>query len=104
VREELRQGLVNFTSEDGFKIAKRVYFKEELYYGKYTEHAPDLVVLSKEGYDLKGKVNSNVIFGRSNLQGMHTQDDAFSFSTNGAACKNIFDAKKIILDSFSETA
>jgi hypothetical protein len=35
---------------------------------------------------------------------MHTQDDAFSFSTNGAACKNIFDAKKIILDSFSETA
>jgi predicted AlkP superfamily phosphohydrolase/phosphomutase len=73
-----------------------VFLKEELYHGACVEYAPDLVVLSNHGYDLKGKTNSSSVFGRSGLQGMHTQDDAFYYCSNGASCKNIFDMRKII--------
>lgn len=52
-------------------------FKEELYNGPYLKQASDLVVLSAHGCDLKGKVNSPEVFGRTDLEGMHTQDDAF---------------------------
>jgi len=97
VRQEIRQGLEALTFEDGEKIASRVYFKEELYHGPHLDRAPDVVVLSNHGYDLKGKVSSDTVFGRTNLSGMHSQDDAFFFSTSGVQCRSIFDAKDIVL-------
>jgi predicted AlkP superfamily phosphohydrolase/phosphomutase len=99
IREGLKRGLENLTFEDNKKVVKRVYYKEELYHGPYVDRAPDLVALSNRGYDLKGKVNSGAVFGRTNLLGMHSQDDAFFFSTNGVRCKSIFDARNIILES-----
>ena len=99
VRQELKQGLEGLIFEDGSKIAKRIYLKEELYQGAHMDQAPDLVVLSHHGYDLKGKVNSTTVFGRTNLVGMHTQDDAFFYSSSGIQCKSIFDARGIISDS-----
>ena len=60
---------------------------------------PDLVVLAHHGYDLKAKVKSNQVFGRSNLVGMHTQDDAFFANTAGVGCESIFEAGGIILTS-----
>jgi predicted AlkP superfamily phosphohydrolase/phosphomutase len=99
IRQELKQGFDTVTFEDGNKIAKEIYFKEELYQGPYIDQAPDLVVLSHHGYDLKGKVNSKAVFGRTVLQGMHNQDDAFFFNSNGEKANTIFQLKKIILDS-----
>jgi len=99
IRRELKEGLEEFTYNDGNKIAKKIYLKEELYKGPYLDRAPDLVILSNHGYDLKGKVNTHSIFGRTDLSGMHTQDDAFFFSKSGIECKSIFDAKRIILNS-----
>jgi len=101
VQKELKQGLEALTFEDSKKIVKKVYNKEDLYCGPNVDQAPDLVVLANRGYDLKGKVNSNSVFGRTNLLGMHTQDDAFFFSNNGVQCKSIFDAKDILLKAFS---
>lgn len=101
VRQEIKEGLLALTYEDGNKVAKKVFLKEELYHGPYVEQAPDLVVLSHHGYDLKGKVKTDVVFGRSNLVGMHTQDDAFFFGSSGAPCTSIFDAKDIILSALS---
>ena len=101
VRQELKHGLENLSFENGQKVARKIFFKEELYEGPFLDRAPDLVLLSNSGYDLKGKVNNNAVFGRSNLVGMHSQDDAFFFSSNGVQCKSIFDAKGIILDSYN---
>jgi predicted AlkP superfamily phosphohydrolase/phosphomutase len=97
VREEIKKGLEEL-SHNGNLIAKVVYLKEELYKGPYMDQAPDLVILSHHGYDLKGRVNSSRVFERTSLTGMHTQDDAFFFCSNGVGCSSIFEAKKIILD------
>ncbi len=101
IRQEIKKGLEGLSFE-GNKIAKKVFLKEELYHGPYVNQAPDLVALSHPGYDLKGKVRTDEVFGRSNLVGMHSQDDAFFFASDGVACKSIFDAKAIISQPFSE--
>jgi len=98
VRKEIKQGLEALTFENGDKVVKKIYHKEQLYFGSNADRAPDLIVLSNRGYDLKGKVSSEGVFGRTNLSGMHSQDDAFFFSTNGIQCKSIFDAKDIVLN------
>lgn len=98
VRQELKQGLESLTFVDGNRIAKKVYLKEEVYRGSYLDLAPDLIIVSNHGYDLKGRVLSETVFGRTSLQGMHTQDDAFFFNSNGRKCNSILDAKSTILD------
>jgi predicted AlkP superfamily phosphohydrolase/phosphomutase len=103
VRKEIQKGLEALTFENGDTVIKKIYRKEELYYGAYVDRAPDLVVLSNPGYDLKGKVSSHTVFDRTKLSGMHSQDDAFFFSTDGTACKSIFDAKQIMLKGLQLT-
>lgn len=61
----------------GKKIIKKIFKRNEIYSGPYTENGPDLVALSNYGFDLKGSVKSKKVFGNSFLTGMHTQDDAF---------------------------
>ena len=102
VRSEIKSGLEGLTIETGERIAMKVYRKEDLYQGPLTYLAPDLVVLSRHGFDLKGRVSSGAVFGRTKLQGMHTQDDAFFFSSEGKNCGTIFDAKNLIVNSFSD--
>jgi predicted AlkP superfamily phosphohydrolase/phosphomutase len=99
VRQELKEGLEELTFEHSHKIAKKIYLKEELYHGPHVEQGPDLVVLSHHGYDLKAKVASEKVFGHTNLVGMHTQDDAFFFSSSRMECKSIFEARGTILQS-----
>ena len=101
VREEIKTGLEGLRFRKGEKPVKKVYAKEELYHGPFMEQAPDLVVLSHHGYDVKGKVKTDEVFGRSNLVGMHTQDDAFFFGSDNVACRSIFDAKNIIRKGLS---
>jgi predicted AlkP superfamily phosphohydrolase/phosphomutase len=100
VRKEIKQGFEELTFEDNKKIVKKVYFREELYHGPNVDQAPDLVILSNHGYDLKGRVNTDEVFARTNLLGMHCQDDAFFFSTSGVQCKSIFEAKAVVLKYF----
>jgi predicted AlkP superfamily phosphohydrolase/phosphomutase len=100
LRQELKTGLEALKSDSGDPVVKKVHFKEELFHGPYLSAAPDLVVLSNPGYDLKGKVSSSEVFGQTDLEGMHTQDDAFFYSSDGAELKSIFEAKKMIRRPF----
>jgi predicted AlkP superfamily phosphohydrolase/phosphomutase len=45
--------------------------------GPKAELGPDLVLVSKNGWDLKGAVRNPELEGVGKLTGMHTQDDAF---------------------------
>ncbi len=83
---------------NGKKVIKHVFRPEEIYSPKEIKRAPDLVLLSNHGYDLKGKLDAGSVFDLRHFTGMHTQDDAFVFSTNRLPKDNItiFDIKSYI--------
>ena len=65
--------------ETGERIIDKSYARDEIYSGPFTNQAPDMVVLPVNGYDLKGDANQQCLTRKSNLEGMHTFDDAFLF-------------------------
>ena len=65
---------------NGKKVVDKVFFKEEIYSGSCFDNAPDIVVLSNRGFDLKGSVKKKELFDHTVLCGMHTWDDAFFWS------------------------
>jgi predicted AlkP superfamily phosphohydrolase/phosphomutase len=74
--EELTEKLHSL-EHNGKKVIKRVFRRDDIYSGSFTKTGPDLVAMSHYGFDLKGSVKSDSVFGKSFLAGMHTQDDAF---------------------------
>jgi predicted AlkP superfamily phosphohydrolase/phosphomutase len=62
---------------NGKKVVREVFDAQEIYAGPHAARGPDLIVLSEYGFDMKGSIKKKDIFGRTNLQGMHTWDDAF---------------------------
>jgi len=66
------------------RVIKRVFSKEEVYSGHYIDRAPDLLVLSEWGYDLKGAINKDCLVDREHFTGMHTGDDAMLFINSKA--------------------
>jgi len=76
LRQELKEKLLALEFE-GEKILQAVYFPEEIYSGPELFRAPDLILLSHHGFDLKASVAKTELFGNSDLKGMHTFDDAF---------------------------
>jgi len=64
---------------EGRKVIQKIYRNEEVFHGPYAEQGPDLVLLANRGFDLKGAVAVEGVFGRRAFAGMHTQDDAFVF-------------------------
>ena len=80
VRAELKAELMSLEF-DGRKVIKEAYMKEEIFSGDFTENGPDLYLLPNHGFDLKGAVNRENVFGTSHFKGMHTYDDAHLFST-----------------------
>lgn len=63
----------------GTKVIKKVYKKDEIYKGRYINNAPDLVLMSNKGFDLKSKLNKEEIFENGIFTGKHTHPDAFLF-------------------------
>lgn len=66
----------------GQKVVRKVFDTDDIYSGPLCSRGPDLIVLSEYGFDMKGSIKKKDIFGRSKLQGMHTWDDAFFWSSN----------------------
>jgi len=86
---------------DGHPIIRQVFDTAEIYSGPLVPAGPDLIFLSEYGYDLKGSVKKKDIFGRSNLQGMHTWDDAFFWSKEEQNRDlKISDLSGIIMENF----
>jgi predicted AlkP superfamily phosphohydrolase/phosphomutase len=83
IREEIKEALYSLQDPDGNTVIDRICEREEIYRGPLLEQAPDLVCLPKDGYDLKGKVESEKIFGSSVFARMHTWHDALCISPQG---------------------
>jgi predicted AlkP superfamily phosphohydrolase/phosphomutase len=62
---------------DGRKAVRRICLKEEIYQGPCFDHAPDMVLLSNEGIDLKASLKANQLAGKDVFTGKHSQKDAF---------------------------
>jgi predicted AlkP superfamily phosphohydrolase/phosphomutase len=101
LKKEISAGLIELKYQ-GKKVIRRVFDSGEIYHGPLQSQGPDLVVLSENGFDLKGSVKKKEIFGLSGLKGMHTWDDAIFLSSRdyGQDLK-ISDLAKIILGKFS---
>jgi predicted AlkP superfamily phosphohydrolase/phosphomutase len=86
----------------GRKVVREVFDTEEIYSGPHIASGPDLIVLSEYGFDMKGSVKKKELFGRSNLQGMHTWDDAF-FWANSEKGKDlsISELSSILMENFA---
>ena len=86
----------------GKKVVRKVFMAEDVYSGPYASKGPDLIVLGERGFDMKGSVKKKEIFGRSDLQGMHTWDDAL-FLADSEVGKDlaIQDLAGIILKNYS---
>ena len=76
VRHEIAAKLKALEFE-GRPAIKEVFTREDVYHGPYVGEAADLLVLSHYGFDLKGSIKPGEVFRESELQGMHTWDDAF---------------------------
>jgi len=61
---------------NGRKVVKKVFLKEEIFSGPYSQDAPDLYVMGEPGFDLKSSVGKNSVFGLSAFRGAHTYEDA----------------------------
>jgi predicted AlkP superfamily phosphohydrolase/phosphomutase len=101
LKEEISQRLENLEYE-GKKVVRKVFDAKDIYSGPYVSEGPDLIVLSEPGFDLKGSVKKKEIFGRTNLQGMHTWEDAF-FWANRQCGEDlaISDLAKVIMQNYS---
>lgn len=80
LKEELKKRFSEITFE-GQRIIKDVYLKDDIFHGAQTSEAPDIYLLPNYGFDLKGSLNKDAVFGTTNFKGMHTYDDAHLFSS-----------------------
>jgi predicted AlkP superfamily phosphohydrolase/phosphomutase len=64
-------------ADDGEPVIERVFTREEAFHGRKVDLAADLILISRDGFDLKGTTKGEGIFASSHFQGMHTWSDAF---------------------------
>jgi predicted AlkP superfamily phosphohydrolase/phosphomutase len=68
--------------ETGAPIVQHVYRADEIYHGPERERAPDLLVMPRDGFDIKGTFDYAGLTGRGPLVGMHKYDNATLFVRN----------------------
>ncbi len=59
------------------KVINRIFTNHEIYKGPYLKNAPDLVLLSNKGYNLRGNLHREEIFESDIYTGKHSYDNAF---------------------------
>lgn len=59
---------------------KQVFRRDDIYHGPQLAQAPDAVLHFHDGFDIKGAVARDQLFGRSALTGMHTYDDSLLYA------------------------
>jgi predicted AlkP superfamily phosphohydrolase/phosphomutase len=62
---------------EGQPVVRAVHDASRIYQGPVAEAGPDLVAQGHRGFDLKASTSATEVFGRTELTGMHTYDDAF---------------------------
>jgi len=76
LREELLAASRGLAFE-GESVITHAFTCEEAFRGPKINLAADLVLISRDGFDLKGTTKGKETFAESHFQGMHTWDDAF---------------------------
>jgi len=86
VKENEKEGLIdklikafNGLEKGGEKVIRKVFRKEEIYQGKESDRAPDLVLLGNPGFRLKGSMEKKSLFEEDIFTGNHTLDNAFLY-------------------------
>ncbi len=80
LREEIAGNISDLEDpETGEKMVDSVKFREDLYSGPNFDAAPDIIMVPRRGYDLKGSVNKKSLTGKGPITGMHTFDDAMLY-------------------------
>ena len=80
LREELIREVAQLKDpETGELMLESVKVREDLYSGPYFDASPDIVMVPKRGYDLKGSVNKKTLTDKGPIVGMHTFDDAMLY-------------------------
>jgi len=67
----------------GLPICKKVLTREEVYTGPYAQNASDIVIDSRDGYDLKATLGTGEFFTHGPIVGMHTFWDAMLILSPG---------------------
>jgi predicted AlkP superfamily phosphohydrolase/phosphomutase len=78
--DELKGKFSTITFE-GQEIIKDIFLKNDIFHGTYRDDGPDMYLLPNYGFDLKGAVKRDSIFGMTHFKGMHTYDDAHVFAS-----------------------
>lgn len=104
VMEEITGALFALRDEGGEKVISNVFRGNEIYHGVEKDRGPDLLFLPNDGFDLKGILKEEKIFGKRHFTGMHTRHDAHcvlpaDVLLNGKKPR-IEDMAKVILDYF----
>jgi len=104
VKKLIKDTLFSLKDKKSQKIIRHIFDKQEIYRGRYTEHAPDLICIPNNGYDLKGNLRKDEIFTKGIFRGMHTWDNALLIAPKRIKIDeeiNIEYPSKIIMDYFS---
>lgn len=105
IAAEIKDAMRSISDEDGSSVIKCVYERHEVYSGDCASNAPELVCVANDGYDLKGNLKKDGLFGKGPFTGMHTRHDAHCILPAGlksAGRLKIEDLAWIILDNFLE--
>ena len=79
---DMKNALTDIESAfEGEKFVKRIYSKGEIYSGKNFDRAPDIVLLSNKGWNLRAQLGIEKMYP-SPLAGHHSYDDAFILAKN----------------------
>lgn len=100
IRRMIKDRLLSMRDPEGNRVISKVFFREDIYEGPFLNNAADIIVHPVDGYDLKGQGNSDEIFTRTHLSGMHTFDDAMiaGVNTDISSAKSITDVSEIIIN------
>ena len=101
LRAEIQAKLERLEFE-GRNVVRKVFAAEDVYSGPLAAKGPDLLAVSEYGFDFKGSAKKKDVFTRTNLQGMHTWDDAFFWAPEDHGNNlSISDLAPVILENFS---
>ncbi|HLF87135.1 MAG TPA: hypothetical protein VI584_08630, partial [Nitrospiria bacterium] len=104
VINELKDLFISLEDSDGNLVIKSICDNGEIYHGPSSDKGPDLVCIANDGYDLKGSMKKEHVFGKGQFSGMHTRYDAHCIlpgSIETAGRLHIENLAGIILDYFS---
>jgi len=75
IKESIKYNLNKLRWNDRI-VVKKIFEREEIYKGQFFENAPELLVLTENGIDIKGAPNRNTKFEKNAFTGMHTYENA----------------------------